>query len=265
MRAVKAKANEPVQLDHLRVHNITAAECVNTIVRRATNGQGGWLLTPNADILRQVYKDPALRRLVADADIVVADGMPLLWASRLKGTPLCQRICGSDLVWTVADAAANHKLSIFLLGGGLPDTAERAADSLRRRSPLLKIAGTHYPPFGFESRPDQIQEIKTRLSDAQPDIVYVALGFPRAERLIAQLRCEHPEVWWLGVGISLSFICGEVRRAPPWMQSIGLEWVHRLMQEPGRLAKRYLWHDIPYVFGLLARSAVARFREHGSA
>ena len=262
MNTERLEQPERVELDNLRIDNITSTFCVDIIVSRAGDGQGGWLVTPNSDISRQAYHDPAVLQLINQADLIVADGMPLLWASRLQGTPIKERICGSDLVWTVAQACAKHDLSLFLLGGGLPDTAARAANTLALRYPSIRIAGTHYPPFGFETRPEQIQEIEAQLRKAMPNVVYVALGFPRAEQLIARLKPKFPHVWWLGVGISLSFICGEVKRAPRWMQSLGLEWLHRLLQEPGRLTKRYLWHDIPYVLGLLGRSIISRLRGH---
>ena len=260
MTAKKLEHQHRISIDNLSIDNITISVCVEKIVRGATNGEGGWVVTPNADISRQAYRDLAVSQLIAQADMVVADGMPLVWASRIQGTPLRERVCGSDLVWAVADACVNKGLSIFLIGGGLPDTASRAADALRLRYPTLKIVGAHYPPFGFESRPEEIQKIEARLRATMPNIVYVALGFPRAERLIARLKPDYPYVWWLGVGISLSFICGDVKRAPPWMQRFGLEWVHRLAQEPRRLTKRYLWDDVPYVVGLLARVVSARIR-----
>jgi hypothetical protein len=127
---------------------------------------------------------------------------------------------------------------------------------LAERFPGLKVVGTWYPPMGFENDPRQMGEIVASLSAAKPDIVYVALGSPKQEKLICRLRQILPEAWWLGVGNSFSFLCGDVRRAPMWMQKSGLEWVHRLFQEPKRLFRRYVVVGVPFASTLLARSAL---------
>jgi N-acetylglucosaminyldiphosphoundecaprenol N-acetyl-beta-D-mannosaminyltransferase len=129
---------------------------------------------------------------VQSADLVVADGMPLIWTSWIMGDPLPERVCGSNLVWSMAERGAAHGFSIFLLGGGDPGTAERSAKILQQRYPGLRVAGTHFPPFGFESSPDEIQAVISKLEQTGPDVVYVALGFPKAERLIHQLRGQFP-------------------------------------------------------------------------
>jgi N-acetylglucosaminyldiphosphoundecaprenol N-acetyl-beta-D-mannosaminyltransferase len=261
-----ACSNMPVvQIDGLPIRNVTEKQCVAHIINAASEGQGGWVVTPNADIARQCARDLELRDTILAADLLVADGMSLVWASHLRGTPLQGRVCGSDLVWSVANAAQASGLSIFLLGGGQPHTARSAAQTLQARYPQLKIAGTWFPPFGFEHEEEELERMYNALRAADPDIIYVALGFPKAEKLIQNLRTEHPKSWWLGIGISLSFIDGEVKRAPRWMQAAGLEWLHRMSQEPGRLAKRYLWHDVPYVIRLLAGSLLHRLRRSDTA
>nr|AFB69921.1 N-acetylglucosaminyldiphospho-undecaprenolN-acetyl-beta-D-mannosaminyl transferase [uncultured bacterium] len=187
--------------------------------------------------------------------------MPLVWAARVQGTPLPERVAGSNLIWSVSRAAAHDARTVYFLGGD-PGTAERAADVLRARFPGFVCAGTHCPPFGFEKDPRQREEIENRLRAARPDLVYVALGSPKQERLIGELRTKLAEdlaaTWWLGIGISFSFVTGDVRRAPRWMQRLGLEWVHRLGQEPRRLARRYLVDDLPFAFALFTRAARRR-------
>ncbi len=244
----------------LDLRDINEAALVDHLAEAANRQQGGWIVTANADIARQCRQQPTLKAMVAKADLIVADGMPLIWAARICGRPLPERVCGSDLVWSIAERASQDGLSLFLLGGGEPDTARRAASVLQARHPSLAIAGTHYPPFGFESDATEMARLRDALTQAAPDIVYVALGFPKAERLIHALRSEYPGIWWIGVGISLSFMAGDVARAPPWMQRIGFEWLHRMVQEPGRLVKRYLWHDIPFVLWLLAWALRERLR-----
>ncbi|MEO7579701.1 MAG: WecB/TagA/CpsF family glycosyltransferase [Massilia sp.] len=223
-------------------------------------GQGGWIITCNTDIMRKHMLDPTFRRLAAEASLIVADGMPLIWASRVQGAPLPERVAGSNLISSLSAAAARAGRSVFLLGGD-PGTAEEAADALRRVSPELLVAGTLCPPPGFESDASRMDEIRVALERTQPAIVYVALGSPKQEVLIAQLRDAFPASWWIGVGISFSFLAGRVRRAPRWIQRCGLEWAHRLCQEPGRLARRYLLHGIPFTMFLLMNSMIARVRK----
>ncbi len=216
-------------------------------------------MTPNVDILRRIARTPEFRKLCQGATLYLADGMPIVWASRLQGTPLPERVAGSTLVNSLSQSAAQKGFSVFLLGGD-PGTAEKSAQVLKDRSPDLKIAGTYCPPLGFEKNPEEIKRIQQILSTTKPDIVFVALGSPKQENLIAEMRSLLPKAWWLGVGISFSFLAGRVKRAPLWMQKVGLEWLHRLFQEPRRLAKRYLLEDIPFAILLLVSAFARRFR-----
>ncbi len=238
-------------------HRVTEAECVAYILSRLGEGQGGWVVTPNIDILQRMARSPPLCRFLMQANLLVADGMPIVWASRVLGTPLPERVAGSSLVSTLSAGAAREGRSIYLLGGD-PGTAELAAQELIRRDPALRVAGTDCPPFGFDKDPGAIDEIAQRVQAASPDIVYVALGCPKQENLIKQIRPSAPRAWFLGVGISFSYLCGDVKRAPSWMRRSGLEWCFRLAQEPGRLARRYLRDDIPFALRLLGLTARTR-------
>ena len=144
--------------------------------------------------------------------------------------------------------------SRFFFLGGEAGTAEAAAAVLRSRYPQLKIAGKLCPPLRFEKDEAEVQRIASHLQEAKPDIVFVALGSPKQERLIDRIRRTMPGAWWLGVGVSFSFLCGDVRRAPLWMRTCGLEWIHRLMQEPKRLFKRYVVVGIPFASWLLLQA-----------
>jgi N-acetylglucosaminyldiphosphoundecaprenol N-acetyl-beta-D-mannosaminyltransferase len=243
-----------IELCGVNVHAVTEARCVELVMSALDAGRGGWVVTPNLDHLRRLVREKAFFELCARADLRVADGMPLLWASKLQRTPLPERVAGSNLIWSVSRAAAERGKSLYLLGGD-EGAAEKAAQVLIERFPKLRIAGMHRPPFGFERDAAQMQSIVDELERAQPDLVLVALGSPKQERLIDELRVKFPRIWWLGIGISFSFVAGMVKRAPVWVQRLGLEWLHRLAQEPRRLFRRYLIDGLPFAARLLLSSA----------
>jgi N-acetylglucosaminyldiphosphoundecaprenol N-acetyl-beta-D-mannosaminyltransferase len=239
------------------IDSVDEAGAVATVVGALEEGRGGSAITMNLEILRRFTREEDLEPLFEDADLVVADGMPLVWASRIKGTPLPERVAGSDLVWSLTAEAGLKGRRVFLLGGA-PGACHEAEAALRNFYPGLEVSGCYAPPYGFERDPAAIREIRELLADAQPDLVYVALGFPKQEQLIAQLRPELPGAWFIGVGVSLSFLGGQVERAPDWVARLGLEWLHRLVQEPRRLFKRYLVHGIPFALRLLVYALACR-------
>jgi N-acetylglucosaminyldiphosphoundecaprenol N-acetyl-beta-D-mannosaminyltransferase len=235
----------PATLMGLDLDPITERQVLDRIFASLDWGRGGWVITCNLEILRQYVAQPELRPLFEEADMVVADGMPLVWASRIARDPVPERVAGSSLIFPLCGMSALGRRSVFFLGGS-PGTADAAAEVLIRRYPGLEVAGTHCPPFGFERHSEEIEAIRTRLRDAKPDIVLVCLGAPKQEHLIRLLRREHPGAWFFGLGISFGFVSGEVRRAPLRLQNLGLEWVHRITQEPARLLRRYVVDGIPF-------------------
>jgi N-acetylglucosaminyldiphosphoundecaprenol N-acetyl-beta-D-mannosaminyltransferase len=243
---------------------VTEADAVNTIVDAAAAGTGHWTITANLDHLRRYHRYPAQRRLIDEADLVVADGMPLIWASRLAGEPLPERVSGSSMVWSICEAASARGQTVFLLGGD-PGVAERAADVFSDRYPSLRIVGTACPPVGFENDDKELDRVERQVSGAHPQIVLVSLGFPKQDLLIRVLRNSLPHASFLGVGISLSYATGDLSRAPGWICSLGLEWAYRLSQEPTRrLARRYLVDGLP--FGARMMASAARHRaDHGAS
>ena len=260
-----ARAFPIVELNGVKLHAVTETQVISHILSELDAGRGGVVVTPNLDHLRRYLHDLSFGALIAEADLVVADGMPLVWASRLQGTPLPERVPGSTLISTLSSAAGLKGKSVFLLGGD-PGTADGAAAALKLKFPHCIIAGAYFPPFGFEKDYEQLSRMIQTLSDSKPDIVYVALGSPKQEKLIAKLRPVLPDAWWLGVGNSFSFLAGHVKRAPMWMQKTGLEWTHRLFQEPRRLFRRYLIVGVPFAASLLSRATIrgvpTRIRRH---
>src|SRR5947199_9036864 len=181
-----------VQLAGVGFHAVTEAEAVSRVRAARERGEGGRILTPNVDILRQRPTAYA-----ADATLVVADGMPLVWASRLAGTPLPERVAGSSLVWSLSRALAVDGRSVFLLGGQPPGGWARAADALRATCPTLRVAGLS-PAFGFDGSPARFARVREAVVAAAPDPVFVGLGFPRQEEVISRLRPVLPGAGFLG-------------------------------------------------------------------
>lgn len=252
-----APAAGRIQLMGMDIDALTEGEAISTVLAGLAAGRGGWVITPNLDHLRHFHRAPDLRAMFAQADLVLADGMPLIWASRVQNTPLPERVAGSDLIVSLTRAASRRGRSVFLLGGN-PGAADTAADRLCEANPRLRVAGTCCPPLGFESEPAEVGRITAAIEEANPDIVYVGLGFPKQEQLIAQIRNQFPNTWFLGVGVSLSFVGGDKARAPQWMRNTGLEWLHRLASEPRRLFGRYVVHGVPFAVSLMSHSALTR-------
>jgi len=237
---------------------VTEAHAVHRIIAAAEAGDGHWTITANLDHLRRYRANPAERALIDEADLVVADGMPLIWASRIAREPLPERVSGSSMVWSICEIASAQRKSLFLLGGD-PGVAERAADIFRQRYPGLQIVGTACPAVGFETNEFEVSRLERQLAQAAPQIVFVALGFPKQDILIRRLRKSCPRASFLGVGISLSYVTGDVSRAPAWICQLGLEWAYRLAHEPTRrLLRRYIVDGLP--FGLQLMSSAARRR-----
>jgi len=237
---------------------VNEARAVEAIIDAAKAGRGHWTITANLDHIRRYRSESVARELIDMADLVVADGMPLIWASRLAGEPLPERVSGSNMVWSICEAASVTGLCVYLLGGD-PGVAKRAAQVFQGAYPGLEIAGTACPPVGFESDTQEIARIEREITKAAPQIVFVALGFPKQDLLIRSLRAALPAASLLGVGISLSYVTGDLSRAPEWVCRLGLEWAHRLLQEPTRrLVRRYLVNGLP--FGLRLMTSAARHR-----
>lgn len=227
------------------------AELLDHVTAEWRRGRGGAIVTANVDIVRAATRDPALADLVTRSEIVVADGMPVVWASRLAGAAVPCRITGASLVHSLTMRAAGENRSVYLLGGE-PGVPEDAARVLAGRCPGLRVAGTCSPPFGFERTPDGMREVVEGVVAAAPGLVLVGLGFPKQERVIEALRAELPDAWYLGCGAGIPMAAGRFSRAPGPVQRVGAEWLYRLALEPRRLARRYLRDDAPFAVALLA-------------
>jgi N-acetylglucosaminyldiphosphoundecaprenol N-acetyl-beta-D-mannosaminyltransferase len=200
-----------------------------------------FVVTPNVDHVVMLQHHAGLQAAYRDAGMVLADGMPVLWASRLLpcGGRLPQRVAGSDLVPALFSAAAdNRPLSVYLLGAA-PGVADRAAAAICRRWPAVRVVGTYSPPLGFDRDEAENEAICARIAAARPDVLIVGLGAPKQELWVHKHRQRLAAKVALCVGATIDFLAGERRRAPVWMQDLGLEWVYRMASEPKRLVSRY--------------------------
>jgi N-acetylglucosaminyldiphosphoundecaprenol N-acetyl-beta-D-mannosaminyltransferase len=218
--------------------NVTMDEAVGAIEEQIREGGFHQVATANVDFVKNAMRQTELRDILCSCAMVVPDGMPIVWVSRLIGTPLKERVSGIDLVERLADVSARRGYGVFLLGAS-EQRSQRAARVLRQRYPGLRIVGRYSPEPQPLDKMDH-EEILSRIEEARPDILLVAFGNPKQEEWIAMHRDRLKVPVCIGVGGSLDFISGNVRRAPHWMQRYGLEWLHRTMHEPKRLAARYL-------------------------
>jgi N-acetylglucosaminyldiphosphoundecaprenol N-acetyl-beta-D-mannosaminyltransferase len=196
-----------------------------------------YVVTANVDFLVQARRDEELRRILVDADMVLCDGTPLVWASRLLGNPLPERVAGSDLVPQFLRVAARKKYRLFFLGA-TAEANELAAKNVQARFPGVNIVGHYSPPFQPLLEMDN-HEIARIIRASDPDVLCVAFGCPKAEKWIAMNYRSLGVPVTIGVGATIDFLAGKMRRAPVWMQRAGIEWIFRLCQEPRRLFKRY--------------------------
>lgn len=250
----KSAERHRVELIGIGIDALREGAVIEAVRKAWVDGQGGSIVTVNVDIARAAKRDSALAEVIAKGSLVVADGMPIVWAARLQGDVLPGRVAGSSLVDSLSAAAAADGKSVYLLGGA-PGIPELAAKVLTARYANLRIAGTQSPEFGFAETTDGSRRVVSAVIPLEPDLVFVGLGFPLQERLIEQLREGLPNAWFIGCGAGIGMAAGYFARASPLVQRLGLEWLHRLRLEPRRLAGRYLRDDLPFAVSLLVGAA----------
>lgn len=230
---------ERVRFGGIVFDNLTMFEAVGRVLSLARGSRPAIVVTPNVDHVMRLQEDWEFARIVQRAELVLADGMPIVLATRLLGKPLKARVTGADLVPEVCARAAREGLRVFFLGGA-PGSAEAAMAKLQEQHPNLRSAGTFCPDYGFENDPVKNQEAIDIVRRSRADILFVGLGSPKQERWIVKHMDEFKVPVSVGVGVAFSFVAGHITRAPRWMQKLSLEWLHRLCKEPKRLWQRYL-------------------------
>lgn len=227
----------PVSILGVPFDHVTMPQAIAAIEEMIAARRPHYIATANVDFVVQSLEDTELRRILLEADLVLCDGTPLVWVSHWLDNPLPERVAGADLVPQLLGVAAEKGYRIFFLGGK-PEVAARAVERLQTKYPSIDIAGHYSPPFAPLEKMNHA-EIGHRIRAAQPDILFVSFGCPKAEKWISMNYQALGVPVSMGVGATIDFLAGEVKRAPVWMQRAGLEWVFRFAQEPGRLGPRY--------------------------
>lgn len=228
-----------IQLLNTEIDNISMEEALDRIDAMVQGRKPAYVVTPNLDHIVTIERDAYFREAYAHADLILADGKPLLWIAKARKTPIREKISGSDLFPRLAELAANNGYTMFFLGAG-EGIAAQAAEKLKKQYPGLRIAGCYAPPIGFEQDRSAVHEIIQRVQTATPDILVVGLGTPKQEKFLYRYYKQMGVPVSLGLGASFDFVAGNRKRAPRWMSEHGLEWLYRTLQEPKRLAVRYI-------------------------
>ncbi|CAN5426376.1 N/A [soil metagenome] len=245
-------------LGHIPVDPLTMERAVDRIIELVREKKGGYVVTPNVDHVVLAETNVAFRNAYNESALSLADGMPVVWASRVLGAPLPEKVSGSDLVLPLLERAAREHLRVYLLGGA-DDAAEKAARAIEARWSGVVVAGKSSPHIGSDATKADLVAIVAPVVATKPDLVFVCLGAPKQELLMHALHRELAPAVLLGLGAVVDFLAGTVKRAPPWMSQTGLEWAYRFAQEPRRMWRRYLLRDPKFAW-IVARDAFLRPR-----
>ena len=248
--AANNTAGRRTRIGRIAIDVLSFAEAIDAIDRLIASRAGGTVFTPNVDHVVLADEDPGFREAYDSASLSLVDGKPVLWASRLVGTRLPEKISGSDLMMPLAIRAAARGWRVFLLGGA-DGVAARAKEILERDVPGLTIVGTSSPRIDLREDVAARADVLDPIRAAKPDLVFVALGAPKQEVWSHRVAHALKPAVFVGIGASLDFIAGTSKRAPTWISDSGLEWLYRLAHEPRRLWRRYLVRDPKFLWILL--------------
>lgn len=231
------------KLFNIYVDNLKMEECINKIDEFINGNKYNYVVTPNVDHIVKLQEDKELKNVYDEADLVLADGMPLIWYSKLIKKPIVEKLSGSDVFPKVCELASKKRYKVFLLGAA-EGVALKAKENLEKKYDGLNVVGTYSPMYGFEKDDKEIEKIIKIINESKPHILAVGLGAPKQEKFIYEYRDKLKVPVSLAIGATIDFEAGNIERAPKWMQRSGLEWAYRLIKEPKRMFKRYLIDDI---------------------
>lgn len=233
------------------IDNLTAAEAKKAVDQYVQMEGTHYVVTPNSDIVVKMQKDPELKNICENADLILTDGQIVVKISKYLRNPIKERVCMTDFVWDVFELAVQKGYKIFLFGGK-ESVLAKAATNIKKKMPELQIIDTFSPPFGFENNPEQLAAANKRIRESGADILIVFLGCPKQEKFIYQNKDTYQIPLSITMGGCVDFIAGDVKRAPVWMQNAGLEWFFRFLQEPKRMFRRYFVEDMK-IWGLVLK------------
>jgi N-acetylglucosaminyldiphosphoundecaprenol N-acetyl-beta-D-mannosaminyltransferase len=244
-------ARDRVRIGGVPIDRLTMQQAIDAIGDLVRVGRGGAVFTPNVDHVVECQDNAALREAYEAVSVSLADGMPIVWASKLLGLAVPEKVSGSDLIGPLMRRAGESRWRVLLLGGG-EGIAARAGEVMVANNPGLCLVGSLSPRIDMRRPPEGRRDVLETIRAAKPDLVLVALGAPKQELWIHESRGGLAPAVLLGIGASLDFVAGAVRRAPGWVSRSGLEWLYRLAREPRRLSRRYLLRDPRFIAVLLA-------------
>jgi len=247
---------EKIKIGKAWVDNVTPREAIMKVGSIIDRGEKTYVVTPNLDHIVKLEEDPEFVKCYDGAGLVLADGHPVVWASKVLGTPLKELVTGSDIFPALCAHAAARGYTLFFLGG-LGGVAQKAADELKKLYPQIRIVGVYSPPFGFDKNEQENNKIIAMINAVKPNILFVGVGAPKQEKWMYRNMDRLQINVALGIGASFDFIAGTIKRAPKTFRNAGMEWFWRFAHEPKRLFRRYFIDSaqfIPLIYKQLKES-----------
>ena len=235
------------------VHAIDMKQAVEQACGAIDGGRKGYVCVTGVHGIMEAQTDPQFRSILNHSLLTTPDGMPTVWIGRLRGFSGMRRVFGPDLMLEMCKISIQKGYTHFLYGGA-PGVAEALQESLTRKFPGLKVVGTYTPPFRSLNSEEEAS-LRERISDVRPDVIWIGLSTPKQERFMAQYLPLLDTKLMFGVGAAFDVHTGRIQDAPDWIKNSGLQWFHRLCQEPRRLWKRYLINNPRFVFKMAAQLA----------
>lgn len=237
---------EKQRLLNTYVNNLSMSETIDEIEKMIACEKKSYVVAINVDVVMKIEHDSYLKKITDNADMVLVDGKPLIWVSKIHKNPVKAKISGSDLVPLLCAEAAHKGYTMFIIGGK-EGIARKAKTRLEEQYPTINIVGTYAPPFGFENDSKELDKINNMISEKKPDLVIACFGCPKQEKWIYENYQKYDAKVSICAGATVDFLAGNVNRAPKWMSEHGLEWFYRFLQEPKRMFRRYFIDDIKII------------------
>lgn len=247
---------DPVNILGVNISAINMAEAVRLCDQFLQSGRQGFVCLTGVHGLMEAQSDPEFRNVLNRAVLCLPDGMPTVWIGRLRGHRSMRRVYGPDFMLALCQASVARPYRHFLYGGR-EGVAQHLAQNLRNRFPQIEIVGTYTPPFR-PLREDEEEELCAEIARCRPDVMWIGLSTPKQERFMAKYSGRLETRLMAGVGAAFDIHTGRLADAPQWMKVAGLQWLHRLIQEPRRLWRRYLLNNPKFVVRALAQLIAER-------